>query len=101
MAKITFKIGVESTTVDAAIGETLLDVAKNNNIKLFGGCDGAGVCGTCHVFIDKDFIEKLNEASLEETDLLEILPNGKMNSRLACQVIVTEDLDGLVVTIPS
>jgi len=100
MAKITFKIGNESKTVDANIGETLLEVAKNNDVKLFGGCDGAGVCGTCHVYIDPDFMEKINKASMDEEDLLEILPNGKITSRLACQVIVSEELSGLVVTIP-
>ncbi len=100
MAKITFKTAGTETTVDAAVGETLLETAKKNGVKLFGGCDGAGVCGTCHVYIDQDFIDKVNAASMDEEDLLEVLPNGKMNSRLACQVIVSENLDGLIVTIP-
>lgn len=100
MAKVIFKVGAEETVVEANNGETLLEAANRSGVKLFGGCAGAGVCGTCHVFINPEFIEKLNEASLEELDLLEILPNGKINSRLACQVIVSDDLDGLVVTIP-
>ena len=100
MAKITFETGGQKITVDAINGDTLLEVAHKNDIELFGGCDGAGVCGTCHVFIDPDYIKKLNEQSMEEADLLEILPNGKVNSRLACQVIVTDDLDGMTVIIP-
>lgn len=100
MAKITFKVGNEETIVEAINGETLLEAANRSGVKLFGGCSGAGVCGTCHVFIDPKFVEKLNEASSEELDLLEILPNGKMNSRLACQVVISDDFDGLVVTIP-
>lgn len=100
MVKIIFNVDGISQEVMANTGETILDVAKNNDIRLFGGCDGAGVCGTCHVFIDPDYIDKLNEANLEEVDLLEILPNGKVNSRLACQVIVSENLDGMTVTVP-
>lgn len=100
MAKIIFKTDAGETVVDAVLGDTLLEVAKKNGISLFGGCDGAGVCGTCHVFIDPEYISKVNEATFEEQDLLEILPNGKTNSRLACQIVITEQLDGMLVTIP-
>jgi 2Fe-2S ferredoxin len=100
MAKIIFKSGNSETIVEAKNGETLLEIAVKNDIKLFGGCCGAGVCGTCHVFIDDEFINKLNEKTFEETDLLEVLSNGKVNSRLACQVIISDELDGMTVTIP-
>ncbi len=100
MTKIIFKTDEKETIVEAISGETLLEVAKKNGINLFGGCDGAGVCGTCHVFIDHKYISKVNEATFEEQDLLEILPNGKINSRLACQIVITEQLDGMLVTIP-
>ncbi|MDR0744659.1 MAG: 2Fe-2S iron-sulfur cluster binding domain-containing protein [Holosporales bacterium] len=100
MAKIIFKSESSETIVEATNGETLLEVANNNNIKLFGGCCGAGVCGTCQVFIDNNFINKLNEKTPEELDLLDVLPNGNHNSRLACQVIISDELDGMVVVIP-
>lgn len=100
MANITFKSENTDIIVEAKNGETLLEVASRSGVKLFGGCAGAGVCGTCHVFIDQEYIEKLNEASLEELDLIEVLPNGKVNSRLACQVVVSDALDGMIVTIP-
>lgn len=100
MVKIIFKSGTEEISVNAEVGSSLLEVAKDNGIKLFGGCDGAGVCGTCHVYIDEEFISKVNEASPSEEDIIDVLLNGKINSRLACQIIVTEQLDGLTVTIP-
>lgn len=100
MPKITFKSNDFEITVDAVVGDTLLETAHKNNIELFGGCGGAGVCGTCHVLIDDGHLEKLNEKSDDEDDLLDVLQNGCGNSRLACQVVVSEDLDGMVVTIP-
>ncbi len=101
MIKIIFKSQDTEQTVEANTGDTLLETAKKNGIRLFGGCDGAGVCGTCHVYVDQHYVSKLNEANLEETDLLEVLPNSKSNSRLACQIVITEDLDGMTVIIPS
>ena len=100
MAKIIFKSENSEITVEAKNGETLLEVANNNNIKLFGGCCGAGVCGTCHVFIEDNFINKLHEKTPEELDLLDVLANGNDNSRLACQVIISDELDGMIVVIP-
>ncbi len=100
MAKITFRSNDKDIIVEANNGENLLETASRSGVKLFGGCGGAGVCGTCHVFIDPEYIEKLNEASLEELDLIEVIPNGKINSRLACQVVISDALDGMIVTIP-
>ena len=100
MPKIIFiKDGVE-TVVDAQIGENLLEAANRSGVKLFGGCGGAGVCGTCHVYIDESYMNKINEAEGEELDLLDVLQNSKPNSRLGCQVIVSEDCDGMKVVIP-
>ncbi|MDR3224158.1 MAG: 2Fe-2S iron-sulfur cluster binding domain-containing protein [Holosporales bacterium] len=100
MPTIIFKKGDIETKVEAASGETLLETANASGVKLFGGCSGAGVCGTCHVYIYPSFIDKIQKASDEEIDLLESLPNGNINSRLACQIVVSEELDGLTITIP-
>jgi len=100
MPKIIFKSEDKEIVVDAVVGETLLETANKADVPLFGGCGGAGVCGTCHVFIDQAFLKKLNKPTLEELDLIDVLPNGNSNSRLACQVVVTEELDGMTVTIP-
>lgn len=100
MPKIIFKSEDKEIIVDAVVGETLLETANKANVPLFGGCGGAGVCGTCHVFIDQAFLKKLNKPTLEELDLIDVLPNGNSNSRLACQIIITEELDGMTITIP-
>lgn len=100
MARITFRSNGSDTVVDAKNGETLLEVAAQAGVELFGGCGGAGVCGSCHVYISSEHLPKLNDATFEEQDLLEALPNGKVNSRLACQVVVSDECDGMVVEIP-
>lgn len=100
MPKIIFKSENKEIVVDAVVGETLLETANKADVPLFGGCGGAGVCGTCHVFIDQEYLKKLNEPALEELDLIEVLPNGNSNSRLACQIVITEELDRMIVTIP-
>lgn len=100
MAKIIFRTSAGDTKVEAKNGETLLEVAERSGVSIFGGCGGAGVCGSCHVFIDQAFVDKLSAPTNEEQDLLEILPNGRINSRLACQVKVSDILDGMVVSVP-
>lgn len=100
MAKITFRSNGDDTVVDAQNGETLLEVAAKAGVELFGGCGGAGVCGSCHVYISSEHMSKLNDATFEEQDLLDALPNGKVNSRLACQVVISDECDGMVVEIP-
>ena len=95
MAKIIFRSNGVDTAVDAQNGETLLEVATKAGVELFGGCGGAGVCGSCHVYISNEHLPKLNDATFEEQDLLEALPNGKVNSRLACQVVISDECDGM------
>ncbi len=99
MPKITFIVDNKEYCVDAVVGDTLLVTAKKNNVPLFGGCDGACVCGTCHVLIDENHISKAGEIEYAEDDLLDCLPKREENSRLACQVIVTEDMDNAIVTV--
>ena len=100
MAKIIFRSNGVDTAVDAQNGETLLEVATKAGVELFGGCGGAGVCGSCHVYISNEHLPKLNDATFEEQDLLEALPNGKVNSRLACQVVISDECNGMVVELP-
>jgi 2Fe-2S ferredoxin len=99
MVKIIFKTKNGEITAEANVGDTLLEVAQTNKIKLFGGCDGAGVCGTCRVSIDQQYAEVLNKKTLEEEVILEILPSSSVNDRLGCQVIVSEAMDGMIVTV--
>jgi 2Fe-2S ferredoxin len=94
MVKIVFKSKEREQLIEASVGDTILEAAQKNGIRLFAGCRGAGVCGTCHVNLDRD-----TDASSEERDLLEVVSSGQ-NSRLACQVIISKEFDGMVVTIP-
>jgi 2Fe-2S ferredoxin len=98
--KIIFKIGGRDWIVNASVGDTLLDVTKKNKLRLLGACGGVGLCGACHVFIDNEFLPKLNEKTENEENFLDIFPIAQSNSRLACQVIVSKDLDGMTVIVP-
>ncbi len=99
MVKITFKHTGKETTVEANEGETLLQVAERNNLPIIGGCGGACICGSCCVDIDPDHINLIHEADINEQDVLECLPMCKTTSRLACQIVITKSMDGMVVTI--
>mmetsp|Transcript_13192 Transcript_13192/g.27028 ORF Transcript_13192/g.27028 Transcript_13192/m.27028 type:complete len:481 (-) Transcript_13192:155-1597(-) len=87
--------------VDAYVGESLLQVAQRNDIELEGACEGVCACSTCHViFPDWDVFESLEEASEDEEDMLDMAFGLTETSRLSCQIIVTEEMDGLTVEIP-
>ncbi|MDR1034548.1 MAG: 2Fe-2S iron-sulfur cluster binding domain-containing protein [Holosporales bacterium] len=100
MPKIIFRTCSGLVETNAVVGDTLLEVARKNNISLFAGCNGASACGTCQVYIVPDFLPKLKEPSTQESELLEVIAASKSNSRLACQIVITEELDGMMVTIP-
>ncbi len=103
MAKITFVSadGNQRTEVDAPIGSSVLEIAHKNNIDLEGACEGALACSTCHVIVDRDFFDLLPEPSEEEEDMLDLAFGLTLSSRLGCQLIITDELDGLVLTLPS
>lgn len=86
--------------VDADPGQRLLDVAWQAGEPLEGACEGVMACSTCHVIVSKSDFEKLPPASEEEEDLLDLAAHATRTSRLACQILLTEDLDSLEVTIP-
>lgn len=82
-------------------GDNLLTVAQVHDQPLEGTCEGQMACSTCHVIVDKDYFEKLPEASEMEEDMLDLAAGVKRTSRLACQIELTPELDGLTVSIPS
>ena len=100
MVNIIFRHNGKDTVAQTNAGETLLEAANNAGVELFGGCGGAGVCGSCRVNIDSSYIDKLEEPSFEEQDLLDAIANGNKNTRLACQVTISDALDGMIVEIP-
>lgn len=99
MINIIFKYNNEEFKVNANVGETLLECALRNNVPLIGGCGGAGICGSCNVEIDEEYINKIPEPEAKEQDVIEYLPMYKQTTRLACQVVITREMDGMKVII--
>ena len=102
MPKMTF-IDSEGkrTDVEAAEGMSVLDIAHKNGIDLEGACEGSLACSTCHVIVDDAWFDKLGESTEEEEDMLDLAFGLTHTSRLGCQIIMTAELDGLVVTLPA
>ena len=86
--------------VDAPAGERLLDVAQARGQPLEGTCEGQMACSTCHVIVDAEDFARLPPASEEEEDLLDIAAHVRRTSRLACQIMMTEELESLSVRVP-
>lgn len=86
--------------VEAAPGQRLLDVAWAAREPLEGACEGVMACSTCHVIVDPADFEKLPPASEEEEDLLDLASHATRTSRLACQIMLTDELALLTVRIP-
>ena len=87
--------------VEAPLGHSLLQIAWDNKIDIEGACEGAMACSTCHVIVAPEWFERLEEASEDEEDMLDLAFGLTPTSRLGCQIIITEALDGLVVSLPS
>ena len=102
MPKITFTL-TDGTTqeVDAPNGISLLEVAHKNHIPLEGACEGSLACSTCHLIIDEAFYSTLPPASDDEEDMLDLAFGLTHTSRLGCQIMVNDSLDGLKVRLPS
>ena len=102
MAKITFiDFGGESRTVEAENGSTVMENAIKNGIPgIEAECGGACACATCHVYVDEAWTEIVGAPSPMEEDMLDFGFDVKPNSRLSCQIKVSDQLDGLVVRTP-
>ena len=87
--------------VDAPLGLSVLEIAHRNDIDIEGACEGSLACSTCHVIVDNDWYELLAEATEDEEDMLDLAFGLTATSRLGCQIIMTEELDGLVVRLPA
>lgn len=102
MPKMTFiKTDGTRVEVDAPIGLSVLEIAHRNNIDLEGACEGSLACSTCHVVIDPEWYDALVNASEDEEDMLDLAFGLTRTSRLGCQIIMTEELDGLTVSLPA
>jgi 2Fe-2S ferredoxin len=87
--------------VEAPIGLSVLEIAHRNDVDIEGACEGSLACSTCHVIVDTDWYDLLKEASEDEEDMLDLAFGLTTTSRLGCQIIITEELDGLTVRLPS
>ena len=102
MPKVVF-ITADGTTkeFEAPIGLSVLEVAHKNKIDLEGACEGSLACSTCHVIVDEEWFDILDEASEEEEDMLDLAFGLTHTSRLGCQIKMTDELDGIRLTLPS
>ena len=102
MVKITF-IDTAGTarTVEGEVGSTVMETAIKNGVPgIEAECGGACACATCHVYVDEAFKEIVGEPEPMEEDMLDFGYDVKPNSRLSCQIKVSDELDGLVVSTP-
>lgn len=102
MAKITYIThdGKEHS-VDADNGTTVMENAVRNSIPgIEAECGGACACATCHVYVDKDWVDAVGKPEAIEEDMLDFAYEMKPESRLSCQVTVSDKLDGLIIRIP-
>ena len=102
MAKITYiEHNGTNHTVDVQNGLTVMEGAVQNNIPgIDADCGGSMACATCHVYVKEDWFDKINKKNEGEDDMLDQAYEPKKNSRLSWQIIVSDDLDGLVVDMP-
>lgn len=91
----------KEVTVEAPNGLSLLEIAHANRVPLEGACGGSLACSTCHVVVDPEWYPKLEEASEDEEDMLDLAFGLTQTSRLGCQVIMREELDGIRVMLPA
>ena len=102
MAKITYYTHDSKThTIDVQNGLTVMEGAVQNDIPgIDADCGGGMACATCHVYVKDSWFDKLEKKTDGEEDMLDQAYEPKKNSRLSCQLIVTDELEGLIVTTP-
>jgi ferredoxin, 2Fe-2S len=86
-------------TLEALEGWRVMEIIRDWNLPIEGICGGARECATCHVFVAPEWLDRLHPASEEEENQLDMVPLTQGNSRLACQILWTPELDGLEVTL--
>ncbi len=86
--------------VNAPIGLSVMEIAHRHGVDIEGACDGSLACSTCHVIVEPAWSGRLDEASEDEEDMLDLAFGLEETSRLGCQIIMSEALDGLTVSLP-
>ncbi len=103
MAKIIYNTHDNKTqSIDVQNGLTVMEGAVQNDIPgIDADCGGGMACATCHVYVKDDWFDKITPKEDGEEDMLDMAFEPKKNGRLSCQIIISDDLDGLTVNIPS
>ena len=101
MVRVTFVTArEEKVVVEAQPGQRLLEIGQNAGMALEGTCEGQMACSTCHVIVAPEWFGRLSPAVEDEEDMLDLAAGVTRTSRLSCQIVLTDDLDGLEVTVP-
>lgn len=101
MLKVTFVLqNGERREFDVTAGDTLLEIAWRHDLDMEGACEGSMACSTCHVIVDEQWFDRLSPAGVDEEDMLDLAWGVAPTSRLGCQIVVTDALDGLIVALP-
>lgn len=91
----------EVATIDADLGQSVMEAAVNNQVTgIDADCGGSCACATCHVIVEESWFDRLVPPAELEAEMLEFVAEPSPRSRLSCQLVVTKDLDGLVVRLP-
>jgi ferredoxin, 2Fe-2S len=93
--------GKERKEVEAPLDLSVMEVAHRHGVDIEGACEGCMACSTCHVIVDPEWFTRLEPASEDEEDMLDLAFGLTKTSRLGCQITITEALDGLVVQLPA
>ena len=102
LPKVTFiDQGGAMTNIDARSIVSILEIAQSNGIDVEGACEGGMACSTCHLIVDPDWFDSLVAASEEEEDMLDLAFGLTRTSRLGCQLTLTENLDGIIFSLPN
>ena len=102
MPKITYiEQNSNSTTIEVDNGLSVMEGAVQNNISgIDADCGGGMACATCHVYVEDSWFNKLPKAEDDEQDMIDMAYKPNKNSRLSCQIVVSDEIDGLTVTTP-
>lgn len=102
MPKLTFiERNGEKREVEAPVGLSVMEVAHKYDVDIEGACEGSLACSTCHVIVDPSWFDRLTKPSEDEEDMLDLAFGLEKTSRLGCQIVMSEALDGLVVRLPA
>ncbi len=86
--------------VVAPVGKSVMEAARDSDVDIEGACEGALACATCHVLVEPDWFQRLSPAKDDEKDMLDLAFGVTRTSRLGCQIVMTDALDGLTVRLP-